>query len=42
MNEHWIDRLSEYLDGELPDNERVALEAHLQECDQCTATLDDL
>jgi len=42
MNEHWIDRLSEYLDGELPDNERVGLEAHLQECDQCTATLDDL
>jgi predicted anti-sigma-YlaC factor YlaD len=42
MRDHWIDRLSEYLDGELPDNERLGLEAHLQECDRCTATLSDL
>jgi anti-sigma factor RsiW len=42
MNDHWIDRLSEYLDGELPHNERVALEVHLLDCDRCTATLKDL
>jgi anti-sigma factor RsiW len=42
MNDHWIDRLSEYLDGELPDNERVALEAHLGDCDRCSTTLNDL
>jgi anti-sigma factor RsiW len=42
MSDHWIDRLSEYLDGELPNDERVALEAHLRECDRCTATLSGL
>ena len=42
MSDRWMDRLSDYLDGELPEEERVALEAHLDGCDQCTATLDDL
>jgi anti-sigma factor RsiW len=42
MSDHWINRLSEYVDGELPDNERVALEAHLQDCDRCTAILSEL
>ncbi len=32
MNDQWTDRLSEYLDGELADAERVALEAHLASC----------
>lgn len=42
MNDRWTDRLSEYLDGELPENERIALEAHLSECRQCSAVLEDL
>ena len=29
MSDRWIDRLSDYLDGELPA-ERAALEAHLE------------
>jgi predicted anti-sigma-YlaC factor YlaD len=42
MNDCWTDRLSEYLDGELPENERLALEAHLSDCRQCSAVLEDL
>src|SRR6476646_614394 len=42
MTDRWTDRLSEYLDGDLPDNERVALEAHLQECAECPGVLADL
>jgi anti-sigma factor RsiW len=42
MNDQWTDRLSEYLDGELDDAERVALEAHLATCAACAAVLADL
>jgi anti-sigma factor RsiW len=42
MNDQWTDRLSEYLDGELEDAERMALEAHLATCADCTAVLADL
>lgn len=42
MNDHWTDRLSEYLDGELDDTERAALETHLATCADCTAVLTDL
>lgn len=42
MSDQWIDRLSEYLDGELLEGERIALEAHLQSCDECSAVLNDL
>jgi anti-sigma factor RsiW len=42
MNDQWTDRLSEYLDGELDDAERVALEAHLATCAECTTVLADL
>jgi len=42
MNDQWTDRLSEYLDGELDDAERVALEAHLASCADCTSVLADL
>ena len=42
MNDQWTDRLSEYLDGELDDVERAALEAHLATCADCTAVLADL
>jgi hypothetical protein len=40
--EHWTERLSDYLDGDLDDAERVKLEAHLETCADCTATLADL
>src|SRR5947207_5185090 len=42
MQDEWINRLSEYLDGELTDEERHAIESHLAGCPGCTATLDDL
>lgn len=42
MNDHWMDRLSEYLDGELPAAEREALDAHLSGCTDCRATLEEL
>jgi anti-sigma factor RsiW len=38
----WTDRLSDYLDGELPDDERYAVESHLAGCAQCAAVLADL
>jgi anti-sigma factor RsiW len=42
MTRHWTDRLSDYLDGHLPDGDRALLEAHLRVCDECQETLDDL
>ena len=42
MSDVWTDRLSEYLDDELPPGERVALEGHLAQCAECSATLADL
>jgi predicted anti-sigma-YlaC factor YlaD len=41
-NDRWTNRLSEYLDGDLPESEQVALESHLQTCADCTAVLADL
>jgi len=38
----WTDKLSDYLDNELPANERAALESHLAGCATCTETLDEL
>jgi anti-sigma factor RsiW len=38
----WTNRLSEYLDGELTEAERAALERHLAACPVCTSTLADL
>ena len=35
-------RLSEYLDGVLPDGERAALDAHLAECPECRTELESL
>lgn len=40
--DRWTDRLSEYLDGELPAAEREALERHLEACAGCRGTLADL
>jgi anti-sigma factor RsiW len=42
MSDHWTDRLSEYLDGELAGAERAALEAHLAECPGCARTVEEL
>jgi len=42
MHNEWTDKLSEYLDDELGDSERAAVEAHLQECADCSAVLNDL
>ena len=42
MNDQWTNRLSEYIDGELDNEERVALEAHLATCGSCYATLAEL
>ena len=42
MHEEWTDRLSEYLDDELPPDERAAVDAHLSQCVECARTLDEL
>jgi len=41
-HQEFTDKLSDYLDGELPADERAALEAHLTGCAQCAAVLADL
>jgi anti-sigma factor RsiW len=42
MHEEWTERLSDYLDGELPPDERRALEAHLSGCIHCAEMLAEL
>lgn len=42
MNDQWTDRLSEYLDDELDQSQRAALETHLAGCEACTRTLAEL
>jgi anti-sigma factor RsiW len=42
MSDRWMERLSEYLDGELPASDRAALEAHLESCNDCSALLGEL
>ena len=42
LHKEWTDRLSDYLDGELPADEHRAVESHLRECAPCTAVLNDL
>ena len=41
-HDQWTERLSEYLDDELPEGDRIALEAHLQSCVECSAIVSDL
>lgn len=38
----WVDRLSEYVDGDLDDVTTRQLEAHLAACAECRATRDEL
>jgi anti-sigma factor RsiW len=38
----FVDRLSEYLDGELSPAERASIDGHLAQCADCRATLDEL
>jgi Putative zinc-finger len=42
MHEEWVEKLSEYLDGELADGEREAVESHLAGCAACARVLADL
>ena len=42
MHQEWTDKLSEYLDDELPREERDAVDAHLRACADCSAVLNDL
>jgi anti-sigma factor RsiW len=42
MNDRWSDRLSAYLDDELDQAERSAIETHLAACDECASALEAL
>jgi anti-sigma factor RsiW len=42
MSDQWTERLSEYVDGELGEEERIPLEAHLQSCAECSGIVGDL
>jgi anti-sigma factor RsiW len=42
VHEEWTDKLSEFLDGELPADEQRAVDAHLRACAACAAVLADL
>lgn len=42
LNDRWMDRLSDYLDGELSAGERSALETHLASCHACSVALGEL
>lgn len=41
-HDRWTDRLSEYLDDELPQGDRLAMDDHLRGCPGCRATLEQL
>jgi anti-sigma factor RsiW len=38
----FVELVTDYLEGTLPDTERVRFEAHLAECDGCTGYLEDM
>jgi anti-sigma factor RsiW len=41
-HENWTDRLSDYLDGELPPEERAEIRRHVSTCVECTRVLEEL
>jgi anti-sigma factor RsiW len=38
----FVELVTDYLEGALPADERARFEAHLAECDGCTAYLEDM
>jgi anti-sigma factor RsiW len=38
----FVELVTDYLEGALPDDQRVRFEAHLAECDGCTGYLEDM
>jgi anti-sigma factor RsiW len=38
----FVELVTDYLEGALPDDERARFEAHLAECDGCTGYLEDM
>ena len=42
MSDRWTERLSEFVDGDLPAGDREALEAHLAGCEECAALVTEL
>ena len=42
MSDRWTDLLSDHIDGDLARIEAEALERHLEECEECRRTLEEL
>jgi anti-sigma factor RsiW len=40
--QEFVELVTDYLEGTLPDAERVRFEAHLAECDGCAGYLEDI
>jgi anti-sigma factor RsiW len=38
----FVELVTDYLEGRLPDHERARFEAHLSECDGCSGYLEDM
>ena len=38
----FVELVTDYLEGTLPERERLRFEAHLAECDGCTGYLEDM
>jgi len=38
----FVELVTDYLEGALPERERVRMEAHLAECDGCAGYLEDM
>jgi anti-sigma factor RsiW len=38
----FVELVTDYLEGTLPDEERVRMDAHLAECDGCAGYLEDM